>query len=180
MDDRPRRRRLRLEGYDYSRNGAYFVTVCTHERKCTLGAVPVGAIHESPVVRLSWAGQCVADTIALLPDRFPMVSVEHSIVMPNHIHLLLLISEPAQGAIRESPLHRCAETGNRRSRLSQVVGYLKMNASKKIHQQIPQMAVWQRGYHDHIVRDEDDFLRIWSYIEENPLKWELDRYYRPE
>ncbi len=112
----PERKPLRLKGYDYSRGGTYFITICTHQHQCTLG-------------RISSVG------------------------------------------------NRPLRVDERRSELSKVVGYLKMNASRDIRTLLPLTGVWQRGYHDHIVRDENDFLRIWTYIKNNPLKWELDRYY---
>lgn len=74
------------------------------------------------------------------------------------------------GAIRESPLHG-------RQITDKVVGYIKMNSSKKIHSFYPSEKIWQRSYHDHIVRDDDDFQNIWNYIEYNQCKWETDKYY---
>lgn len=167
----PKRRPLRLKGFDYSGAGTYFLTICTHGHQCLLGTIsPVGAIHESPATRLSPAGTIVEQYILRLPDRFPRAAVESYVIMPNHIHLLLTLSPPEVRAIHESPLRG-------RSQLSKVVGYLKMNSSRDIRRTLPVGEVWQRGYHDHIVRDEADLLRIWTYIENNPLKWELDRYY---
>jgi len=74
------------------------------------------------------------------------------------------------GAIRESPLPK-------RSSLSKLIGYLKMNTAKQIHVISKDISVWQRGYHDHIIRDEQSYLQLFEYIQTNPLKWELDKYY---
>ena len=165
---------MRLKEYDYNKGGTYFITICTHGRQCILGKIsPVGAIHESPETILTPAGTIVERYILQLPARFSTVAVEAYAIMPNHIHLLLTITAQTDRAIHESPL----QIGEKRSELSKIVGYLKMNASREIRKTLPLNEVWQRGYHDHIVRDENDFLRIWTYIENNPLKWELDRYY---
>ncbi len=88
--------------------------------------------------------------------------------MPNHIHLLLSVND-GERAIRESPLHR-------RSVLSKVVGYIKMNSSKDIHSTY-KGNIWQRNYHDHIIRSERDYKKIWEYIDTNVLKWEKDCFY---
>ena len=168
----PKRKPLRLRGFGYNGTGTYFITVCTHGHQCLFGTIfPVGAIHESPGTALSPAGTIAERYILQLSERFPEVTLDSYVVMPNHIHLLMTVSSPEERAIRESPLR------GERSRLSKIVGYLKMNVSRDIRKTLSLSEIWQRGYHDHIVRDEADFLRIWTYIENNPLKWELDRYY---
>ena len=78
-----------------------------------------------------------------------------------------------QGALREAPLR---EDGTR-SLLAKAVGYLKMNSSKRIHEIKPEMQVWQRSYHVHVIRGEADYRQIWEYIETNPAKGAEDRYY---
>ena len=169
--DMPRRKQIRLQNYDYSTPGAYFVTICTHERRCILSEIAVGAIHESPAVRLTDAGLIVHRVVSCLPQRYSNLTVDHFVIMPNHIHLLLRIAEDR--AIRESPLRM----DGRRSLLDKAVGFLKMNSSKEIHTLFPDLAVWQRSYHEHVIRSEDDYLQIWEYIENNPAKWAEDRYY---
>ena len=89
----PKRKPMRLPDYDYSTPGAYFVTICTHDRRCILSRVTVGAIHESPAVslHLTEIGQIVKEFIEMLPTRYPDLAVDHYVIMPNHIHLLLRI-----------------------------------------------------------------------------------------
>lgn len=179
MADRnvPDRKSLRLKEYDYNASGYYFVTICTHEKKCIFGRC-VGAIHESPAVQRSEYGMVADEIIHWIPTRFPQVSVDKYIIMPNHIHLILKIEEPGseERAIRESPLRK-----NRRSTYSQVVGYYKASVSKEIHQKFQNNEpIWQRGSYDHIIRNYEDYLRIWEYIETNPHKWKLDCYYCEE
>ena len=171
--DLPKRKQIRLREYDYSAPGAYFVTICTHERRCILSDIAVGALHEAPAisVRLTQLGQIVDETIRSLLERYSDLTVDQYVVMPNHIHLLLRIK--AERALREAPLR---ENGTR-SLLAKAVGYLKMNSSKRIREIKPEMQVWQRSYHEHVIRNEDDYRQIWEYIDTNPAKWEEDRYY---
>ena len=85
------------------------------------------------------------------------------------------LSEILVGAIHESPLH--TEGDCKRALLGKAIGFLKMNSSKQIHQLFPELSVWQRSFYEHIIRNENDYLEIWSYIENNPLKWAQDRFY---
>ena len=169
--DYPKRKQIRLQEYDYSAPGAYFVTICTENRRCILSRISVGALHEAPVAQLTDAGAIVQRVMERLPQRYPNLAVDHSVIMPNHIHMLLRI-EPDR-ALREAPLR---EEGTR-SILSKVVGYLKMNSSKQIHLLFPELKLWQRAYHEHVIRNERDYLEIWNYIDTNPAKWVEDRYY---
>ena len=165
----PNRKPTRLKGFDYSVPGAYFVTVCTHNRKRILSNI-VGAIHESPENKLTSRGEIVKDIIENLPKRFG-VKIDKYVIMPNHIHLIVVVTYDEERAIRESPL-QC-----QRSIVSNVIGYLKMNASKQIHSENPGEKIWQRSFHDHIIRNEKDYLKIWDYIDTNVLCWEKDCFY---
>ena len=169
----PKRKLLRLPEYDYSAPGAYFVTICSYDRRCILSNIAVGALHEAPAaaIQLTRAGFVVQQVLENLHQRYSEIKVDHSVIMPNHVHLLLRIEE--KRALREAPLR----PEGKRSLLSQAVGYLKMNSSKQIHAFSPALIVWQRGYHEHVVRGEKDLLEIWDYIENNPAKWAEDRYY---
>ena len=182
------RKPTRLNGYDYSGQGAYFITICTHNRKCLLSNI-VGAIHESPEKNgqmhnnLTEYGVIVKQIIELLPIRF-YISIPYHVIMPNHIHLIIVIHNTNtthnpncedlirnNRAIRESPLQI-----HHRSIIDKAIGFLKMNAAKKIHRTYDEK-FWQRSYHDHIIRDEDDYWRIAEYIENNVSRWEKDCFY---
>ena len=164
----PKRKNPRLQGYDYSTNGAYFITICTCNRQKLLSRI-VGAIHESPAVQLTPSGRVVDFYISNLEKRYGVV-VDKYVIMPNHIHLILIIDDRA---IHESPLQK-------RSVISNVIGYLKMNASRDIHKSGYAEKVWQRSYHDHVIRGERDYLKIWEYIENNPKQWKMDCFYVEE
>ena len=167
--DYPRRKTTRLENWDYSENAAYFVTICTQDRACILSEIPVGALHEAPAAKLTKMGMVVQKVIESLPERYPAITIDKYVIMPNHIHLLMKIG--MERAIHESPLRQ-----EKRSLLSQVIGYLKMNSSKEIHILYLEKKVWQRSYHNHIIRNDKDYLEIWQYIDNNPARGAEDCY----
>ena len=101
----PQRKQIRLTNYDYSAPGAYFITICTHEGRCILSRITVGEQLAAPETSLSAIGRMVDEQIRSLPARFPQLTVDHYVVMPNHIHLLLSLSEAA-GAASCSPTTR--------------------------------------------------------------------------
>ena len=168
--DLPRRKTTRLKNYDYSTPGAYFITICTHNRKCLLSDI-VGAMHESPENILTQHGQITKNIIEQLPKRFN-VEIPKYTIMPNHIHLIITLKYDTQmRAIHESPLR------DERSLISKIIGYLKMNVSKEVHAICPQEKIWQRGFHDHIIRNQDDYKNIYEYIETNVIRWDKDCFY---
>ncbi len=168
----PKRKPLRLREFDYSTVGAYFITICTQNRRCMLPHI-VGAIHESPEAQLPEYGKIVDKVINDVPGRFG-VMVQEYVIMPNHIHLIIIITDDADlRAIHESPLHG-------RSIISKIVGYIKMNASKAVHDRDDSVAVWQRGYYDHVIRNRADYEQHLKYIYENPLRWYYDELYSEE
>lgn len=97
------------------------------------------------------------------------IKIDKYVIMPNHIHLILIV-ENNERSIRESTLRK-------RSLISNTIGYLKMNISKEIHKNEYSKIIWQRSFHDHIIRNEQDYLRIWEYINTNPVKWFNDCFY---
>ena len=181
----PIRKPLRLFKYNYSSPGAYFVTFCTHNRQqilSTVGAIhespdeeraknTVGAIHESPVQRhkkpkvlLTSFGHYVEALITDLPEHLN-VSVPHYIIMPDHVHVIFEIVE------NEKLRAMRFEAAEYRSIISKAVGYIKMNSSKSIKNKTPETKIWQRGFYDHIIRNETDYREVVDYIYNNPLKW---------
>ncbi len=178
--DRPERKNPRLRGWDYGAGGTYFVTFCTSAHRPVLSSIRRGDPCGRPPLVLTPLGECVAEAIALTGVR-----VEHQVIMPNHVHLLLTLERAAtraaptgagtQADARVSPTDRGTQAA---TELGRLVGTVK---SRSVHlaagRGLEAGRLWQRGYYDHIVRSENDFLRIWTYIDNNPLRWELDRYY---
>jgi REP element-mobilizing transposase RayT len=168
-EELPKRKNNRLQHYDYSSPGAYFITFCTHNRKNMLSRI-VGAIHESPESQLTQYGKILDDVIKRFPAHLH-TAVDKYVIMPNHIHIIFTITnDEVLRAIRESPLRV-------RSLLSKSVGYIKMNASKEIHKRYTSEKIWQRGFHDHVIRNRYDYERIVRYIYKNPLIWQYDCFY---
>ncbi len=166
----PKRKSTRLKEYDYSAPGVYFVTICTYNRKNLLSTI-VGDVHERPEAKLTRYGIIVDEIIKKIPDRF-RVRIDKYVIMPNHIHLLISIPGIEIRDARERPLQE-----KQHSIVANIVGYIKMNASKRIHYINKDVKVWQRLSHDHIIRGEKDYLKIWDYIDTNVIRWKYDCFY---
>jgi REP element-mobilizing transposase RayT len=158
------RKRMRLENYDYSQNGAYYITICVKDRYEMLGEIDVGAIHNRPHVILSEYGKLVDSSIMQISD-YSDTYVDKYVIMPNHVHMILMVNTDGEhGRLRIAPTN-----------ISVTVQQLKRRVTKQIG-----FSIWQKSFHDRIIRDEDDYSRIYQYIDENPAKWQEDRYYVKE
>jgi putative transposase len=150
MDDHllPQRRSPRMPGYDYAQPGAYYITICAHRQAHWFGSVHGGAM------RLSAVGQIAYDCWLSIPEHFPTVSLDAFVVMPNHLHGILVLrgGGPALGA---------------------VVGTYKAAVTRAARRAglAPSAPLWHGRYYDHIVRDQADIERIRAYILANPLRW---------
>lgn len=160
--EQPVRKKNRLQFYDYSQNGAYFITICTEKRKNLLSCVVGASLARPAYVELTQAGRCVEQAIRHIPECYPQVRLEKYVIMPNHIHLLLMID-------REPGRPRVAPT------VSRIVQQTKGLSTKRIGRN-----VFQKSFHDRIVRDKAEYDMIWQYIDTNPLRWELDCFYAEE
>lgn len=163
------RKNIRLKEYDYNSAGSYFITFCVQDRKKILSHIHVGALHEAPEIELTEYGKLVKSVIETAEKRFG-VTVDGYVIMPNHVHIIFTVKNCEERAIHESPLRG-------RSVVSKVVGYIKMNSSKMIHNINSEINIWQRSYYDHIIRNEADFAEKQNYILNNPSKWLEDEYY---
>jgi len=145
------RRSIRLAGYDYSQAGAYFITICTHNRDLSLQTERV-----QEAVRLAWHAQ---------PTRFPTIALDEFTIMPNHIHGIIILGDVAsRDAASSVPT------------LGKVVRAFKSISAIEANKTLDRAGqpFWQRGYYEHIIRDDDDLNRIRRYIRENPLNWHSD------
>ena len=159
----PKRKRNRLTKYDYSAPNAYFITVCTDKRR-NLFWKNVGAINDRPEnVPLTALGKLVRKSVEEIPGRYPAITVDRYVIMPNHVHLLLQIHTDPDGRSMIAPT------------ISTVVRLMKGAVSKRAG-----YSVWQKGFYDHVVRGENDYRDIWMYIEGNPSKWLEDRLFNGE
>ena len=153
-----KRKNTRLTQYDYSTPSAYFITVCTKNREHFFWR-HVGAIIDRPEhVPLTELGVIVGQSIENIPKHYPAMSVDRYVIMPNHIHLLLQIHTDMNGRSMIAPT------------ISTVVRMMKGTVSKQAG-----FPVWQKGFYDHVIRNENDYREIWNYIEGNPGKWTEDK-----
>ncbi len=175
--DLPKRKQLRWDKCDYSTEGRYFITICTQNRKPLLSRIHSGAIHQSPAPRvgadvldgpqkieLSPFGKIIDRYLHQLDDFYETVKVDQYVIMPNHIHLILFVSQ-------NGPSGTSAPT-RQHSLVSQFVSTLKRFSNKEIGANI-----WQRSYFDHVIRDGEDYQNHLRYLYENPEKWQEDDLY---
>lgn len=157
------RRPIRLQGYDYSRAGAYFVTVCTHDRLCLFGEIA------DRRMALNDAGRMVQQVWDDLPNHYSHVELDECVVMPNHVHGIVVI---VGAGFKPAPTKPTKRHG-----LPEIVRALKAFSARRINEMrgMPGGKIWQRGYYEHIIRNDDELNRIREYIANNPMKWEMDR-----
>lgn len=176
------RRSIRLKGYDYSQNGAYFITICTYQKESLFGDV----IDKEMI--LNGYGEVVKNGCESLLDHYPNIILDEYVVMPNHFHGIIIIdNNDVVGAGSSCPDDNAdKDKGERTSplrkhTLGQIIGYFKYQTTKQINLQFNDdqvITLWQRNYHEHVIRDEADLNRIRQYILNNPANWETDENYR--
>ncbi len=160
MEELPKRRHPRLKAFDYTQ-GWYFVTVCTAgKRKILCDVVGRGALTP-PQVRLSLVGRVVEKHILRTNTLYPTATIDKYVIMPNHVHLIIAIHSPDGGVRAPRPTH-----------LSSVVRSIKAMVTREIGH-----TIWQTSFYDHVIRSEADYLRIWQYMDENPVRWTENEYY---
>ncbi len=147
----PQRKIIRIKDYDYSTANYYFITICTHEKKCIFGTTEIPSVM----------GIIAKKKMEELPEHYFGVRVDNYIVMPNHIHAIIVIEKAS------------AED----AKLENIAGAYKAGVSRQIHKQFPGIQVWQRSFYDHVIRNQTDYENIWEYIQFNDQKWKEDRFY---
>jgi len=160
---RHNRRSIRLKGYDYSRSGAYFVTICAQNRVCLFGEIVNGEMT------LNDAGLMVKTVWFNLPNHYPNVGLDQYVIMPNHFHGIIELSNNVGAGLKPAP--------TKRHGLPEIVRGFKTFSSRRINKihHTPGVKLWQRNYYEHIIRNENELNRIREYIINNPAQWALDR-----
>ena len=158
MEAQPKRKPIRIENYDYSAPGAYFVTICTANRARIFWKAVGADIIRPQDVPLSTIGQIVEQSILQITDHYENVSVDKFCIMPDHIHLIVRINADVNGRMVSAPT------------VSTVVGSMKRWVSKQIGR-----SIWQKSFYEHGIRNQQDYDEIWEYIENNPLKYTQKR-----
>ena len=163
MNEMPSCKNIRLKDYDYSSNGAYFVTICTKDKVKLFGDL-VGA---TLCCRPNNPDKLVEKCLIEIESKFENTRIDKHIIMPNHLHFVLFQTGDHAG----SPLR-------------DIVGWFKTMTTNEYIRCVKNglfppfdMQIWQRNYYEHIIRDEQDYLRVWQYIDENPAKWADDVYF---
>ena len=152
---RPTRKPTRLQNYDYSQNGCYFVTVCAKDRRPILSTIVGGDALIAPQIRLTEIGKITEKHIQKINLVYTDVTVEKYIIMPDHIHLLLFIDGFGDGTMKESSP----------TNLSTVIRSLKTFVTRDVGK-----SIWQRSFYDEIIKNETHFQRAWEYTQYNALK----------
>ena len=144
----PSRKNPRLKEFDYSSRHYYFITICTWEKTCIFGTAK----------ELSPWGEAARDCIGEIERHFPGVRTEKSVVMPNHVHMILALQGENPG-------------------IPYIIAAYKAAVTRVIHKTDPDRKVWQTSFHDHVIRSQKDYERIWLYIEANPQNWDKDCFF---
>lgn len=166
------RRSIRLKGYDYEQAGAYFVTICTPMRACFFGDVVDGE------VRLSDAGRVAQASWNELPARYPDISLDVFVVMPNHVHGIVIVGAQFIAPMNSSqPPNASTDQGaiNRAPTLGRIVRTYKAVTTRLIRQPANTTFAWQHNYYEHIIRNDGSLNRIRQYILHTPARWAIDR-----
>ena len=193
----PVRKKIRLEGYDYSSSGAYFITICVKDRNEILARIvgdahlgvphtEIGDAHPGvphtgigdahpgvprtgigdahlgvPRAELNEIGKMVKQHIDNISSHYATVQIDKYVIMPNHIHMIVVITDGTPG---------CASPT--KSTLAKTANAFKSLTSRRFGE-----SMWQRGYWEHIIRNDEEYRRIWKYIDENPIKWMEDCFF---
>ena len=189
-----KRRSIRLQGYDYASDGAYFVTICVQNKECLFGHVENGEMV------LNDAGEIVQKWWNKLETKFPNITLDEHVIMPNHLHGILVITNKKpvgaipcnrphdrvtknhfnQGENTVSPL----QILNSYHGLGRYISWFKRMSANEYIQNVKsgkflpfEKRIWQRNYYEHIIRNENDYFAIVKYILDNPMQWEWDEYH---
>jgi putative transposase len=146
------RRSIRLVGYDYSRSGAYFITICTHHRECIFGEIVDRAMNYNEL------GNIALSHWHNLATHHPNIEIDESIVMPNHLHGIIIVHESSKP-------------------ISEIIRGFKTFSARQINRSLDRKGcpLWQRNYYEHIIRNEDELNNIRQYILNNPTNWQEDK-----
>ena len=146
----PMRKNPRLAGFDYATPNYYFITVCTYQKACIFG---------KPGDLNAW-GKLAKNGLLQIGEHFSGVTVDKFVVMPNHVHAIIVLSDSG-------------------IRLTTVIGQYKSYVTRELHK-LCDDKIWQTSFHDHVIRNQADYERIWSYIDSNPATWLKDCFYTEE
>jgi len=162
MKQLPIRKPNRLKNYDYSQSGSYFVTICTKNNECLFGEIINGEM------RLNEWGKIAQNELCSIAEHYENVVVDKFVIMPNHVHMIISIRLTE----RINPFPTVVDVPN-------IVGKYKAGVTRIVgnafmRSEFERKPIWQKSYHDHIIRNQDEYNRIAKYIESNPANWNID------
>ena len=161
----PKRKHPRMDRYDYSTAGAYFITVCTQNRRCLLSRI-VGRGLAPAEIQYTAYGQIAQEQLLMLEQRYPSLKIDQYVIMPNHIHAILLLEETAGDSQRPT--------------IMDVVCAYKSLTTRECKKVRPVDKLFQTSFYEHVIRGREDYDEIAEYIVNNPKQWELDNLYSEE
>lgn len=171
--DPANRHSIRLRAFDYSQLGSYFITIQAHRSKHIFGKIILGQM------KLNRIGQTISDCWMSIPNHFPGVELEEYVVMPNHIHGILVIRARARHAVPLPPQVKLAEAFGhpRPASIPTIVRSFKSAVTQRVRMDLgqPTIQIWQRSYFERVIRGPQEFRKIRKYILTNPARWEFDR-----
>ena len=165
----PKRKHPRLDNYDYSSAGAYFVTICTQNRQCVLSRIVGRGLAPAETVKIEYTlfGEIAEKQLFLLEDRYPYFAVDKYVIMPNHIHAIMILNSKTAGA---SP----------RPTITDIVCAYKSLTTRDCKKNGYNEKLFQTSFYEHIIRGREDYEKITKYIYENPMRWYYDELYTEE
>ena len=144
----PTRKKLRLQDYDYSKENFYFITICVKNKLQILGEI------SKDIIKLTKEGHIVKQNINKINQFYKNIMIDEFVVMPNHIHILIIINYKNNITI------------------STIIKHLKTNITRDI-----KCSIWQKSFYEHIVRNEKEYFKIKEYIKNNVINWKKDKYF---
>ena len=170
------RKSIRLQGYDYTSAGAYFITIVTYQRECLFGEIQNGEMT------LSAMGQIADENWRAIPEHFPQVVLGAFVLMPNHVHGVIIINERSDAPASErrgtpwrAPINNNEKFGEPVSgSLATIIRQYKSSVTRRIQKELNGANIWQRNYYEHIIRSDEEHNRIHLYIESNIDNWSTD------
>jgi putative transposase len=170
-EEHPDRRSVRLKEYDYTQAGGYFVTVVTLRRECLFGEIASGEMRNTVL------GRIVEECWCAIPEHFPNTDVDVFVVMPNHIHGIMIIHENmgSRGTIYRAPTPIIEQFGQpTMGSLPTIIRTFKAAVTRRARRELNSANIWQRNYYEHIIRDQRDHEHIAYYIATNLVNWSGD------
>jgi REP element-mobilizing transposase RayT len=162
----PKRKLPRLKEYDYATPGAYFITICCHNRQCIFGNIVFSGMPGEAYMQYSPIGEIAKQCLLNIEAHYDNVKINNWVIMPNHVHLLIHIEEQ----LNLSPTTKFD--------IPNIVGKHKAAVTRSVRNSLMHSGkLWQASYYDHVVRNDEDYQNIWQYISGNPSEWLDDRFY---